>query len=778
MLKKKLTFIFLGVLLTYGIIGSVIIPCTLQWILIHKVSPFLNHTIYVRKIHFNPFQFRFTMQQFELVSPSGTRMAGFEGLDIDFRLSSLWGDSWAFKHIFLDQPYINIALNRDGRLNLLDLMPAPKTSSPAESGTPSAPPEQQIRKENEDSNTPKPFLISNFSLTNGAVYFSDETPQTPFKFSLRPINTRVEHVTTQTDKASGLQIHLLNGSQGTIAIQGACSIGALACHTTVDIQAIPLNILQPYIAHSLPLQLKDGTVSLNGEISYRAENQSQPNVGFKGHLRLTGLKILDPQNQLEVLGWEDLLFHNINVSLLTQSLTIDEILLDKVSVSTIMDPKGQINLARLFSPTPPASSQTEQKPAPSPPGKPGQDDTATAPNPAFQFLISRVRVQNGAISFTDESVTPHFNTNLSSLNLTLSPLSQESGQRTDFDFNTRLNQTGTVIIKGYVHALNIDADKNFSLSVQDYDMTSLSPYFGKYLGYTIDLGRLKTDINYDIKPQQMAGNHHLVLNKFTLGNRVDSPDAVNVPIKLALAILEDSRQQIDLAVPVKGNPAEPEFEFKQIILMAFKNIFTKIITAPFSVLTGLVPGSDASEPLDYIGFPAGSAKLTGPQKEKALKISQALQDRPKLILEIQGAYDPQNDMAALRLAAFQNSYAEASQESSKSEEVILEQMYKKYVGWIPLTELRDKYRQLAREGQNRTENKDAFYEELHKQLVERYQVETAVLKDLGNQRAEALKALLIKDGGLPEARLQIKTSISESESADHLVKIPLSLTAQ
>jgi len=777
---KKIAYIFIGLILFYAFLGCVVVPYALHWTLSHKIPALLRHNIYIRKIHFDPFQFRFTLQQFELINQSGTRVVGFEGLDVDFQLSSLWADDWSFQHIFLDQPYINIVLTRDGRLNLLDLVPPAGDAATPGDGAPSPTPKPETEEQEDKKENPKAVLISSFRLTNGTVHFRDETPQTPFEFSLRPINTRLERLTTRVDKASGLQVRLLNGPQGTIAVQGACSIGALACHTTIDIHSIPLNVLQPYIANTLPLQLKDGTLSLNGEMSYRAGNQAQPNAGFKGSLRLAGLKIFDPQTQMDVFGWETLSFKNINLSLLDQTLNIEDILLDKLHISAVMDEKGQINFVRLFAPASPGPSDTEAKPGPTPPAQPSQAGTAGTlnSNPAFQFLVNRVQFKDGTVSFTDQSVKPPFKTNVSSLDLTLAPVSGHSAQRTDFDLKTRLDTTGTLAINGYVYPLNMDADKKLSLSLQDYEMTALSPYFGKYLGYAIDLGRLKIDISYDIKPQQMAGDHRLILNKFTLGNKVDSPDAIKVPIKLALAIMEDSRQQIDLAIPVKGNPAEPEFEFKHIILMAFKNIFTKIVTAPFSMLAGLVGGGESSEPLDYIGFPAGTADLTGPQREKVLKISKALLDRPKLILEIQGAYDPQSDTDALRLAAFQNSYAEARRESTKSEEFILEQMYKKYVGWKPLTELRDTYRQLAREGQDKAENRAAFYKELRKQLVERYQVETAVLQDIGKQRAENLKALLIQEGHLTENRLQIKANICESTSADRLVKIPLALTAQ
>ena len=761
-------------LLFYAFLGSVIVPQTLSWLLTHKIPDLLNCDVYVRGVYFNPFQFRLTIQRLELISPSGIRTIGFEGLDVDFQLSSLWSDDWAFRHIILDRPYVNIVLSREGHLNLLSLLPPDKDSPSKTAERTSLDPRAGTEK---DKKPPKALLISSFILTNGTVNFRDETPQTPFEFSVRPITTRLEYLTTRVDKASGLNLRLLNGSQGTLAVQGACSIEALACHTRLQMESIPLTILQPYISNILPLQLSGGTLSLNGEVSYRGGNLPRPDAGFQGDLHLAGLAIFDPEAGQNVFSWEDLGLQDINFSLPDQALRIKDVRLKGLSLAAVMDKDGQINFARFLSPAPSGPPQPKTEPLPPPSPKPEHPSSTTAQEPAFQFRVNRVQFTGGSISFTDHSVQPPFRTNLSSLDLTLTPLSGQSTQRTDFELKSQLDRTGILDIKGYAYPLNIAADKQLTLSLQNYEITGLSPYFGKYLGYAIDQGQLKIDISYDIKPDQMSGKHHLLLHKFTLGPRTASPDALRVPIKLALALLEDSHQQIDLGVPVKGNPAAPEFEFKHVILTAFKNIFTKIITAPFSVLAGLTGDEESSEPLDYIGFTAGQAALPGPQRNKALKIANALQSRPKLVLEIQAAYDPQNDKDALRRAAFEASYAAAKRESSKPDEFVLEQMYKKHIGWKSLTELRDTYRKLAREGQDKKENRAAFYQELQEQLVENYQVEKALLQDLGVRRAQALKSLLMQEGRLPEDRLLIKDNSSETGSEDHLVKIPLSLTS-
>mgnify|MGYP000629684838 CR=1 FL=1 len=62
------------------------------------------------------------------------------------------------------------------------------------------------------------------------------------------------------------------------------------------------------------------------------------------------------------------------------------------------------------------------------------------------------------------------------------------------------------------------------------EMASLTPYSGKFAGRRIDAGRLSVDLAYRVKNRQLAGENRFVIQQIKLGERVDSPDAVNLPL--------------------------------------------------------------------------------------------------------------------------------------------------------------------------------------------------------------------------------------------------------
>jgi hypothetical protein len=138
----------------------------------------------------------------------------------------------------------------------------------------------------------------------------------------------------------------------------------------------------------------------------------------------------------------------------------------------------------------------------------------------------------------------------------------------------------------------------------------------------------------------------ITLDRFTFGDKVNSPDATKLPVKLAVAILKDRQGRIELDVPIEGSLDDPEFRLHKVIVRAIVNILTKVATSPFSLLGALFGGK--SEELAYQDFPPGSAEIQPAGKEKLDSLLKALTDRPGLQVEVEGSFDPVNDLDGLR----------------------------------------------------------------------------------------------------------------------------------
>lgn len=85
-----------------------------------------------------------------------------------------------------------------------------------------------------------------------------------------------------------------------------------------------------------------------------------------------------------------------------------------------------------------------------------------------------------------------------------------------------------------------------------------------------------------------------MLNQLTFGDKTDSPDAVKLPVLLAVALLKDSRGNIDINLPISGSLDDPQFSVGGIIVRVLVNLVVKAVTSPFTLLASAFGGGENS----------------------------------------------------------------------------------------------------------------------------------------------------------------------------------------
>jgi hypothetical protein len=177
----------------------------------------------------------------------------------------------------------------------------------------------------------------------------------------------------------------------------------------------------------------------------------------------------------------------------------------------------------------------------------------------------------------------------------------------------------------------------------------LSPYGGKYVGYAIERGKLSVDLSYRIEADgRLEARNQVILNQLTFGQRVDSPQATRLPVRLALALLADRNGVIDVNLPISGSINEPQFSLMGLVFKMIGNLLVKVVTAPFAWLAG-----SGTQDLSAIGFDPGAARLEAPAVQALDQLFRALSDRPALRMTITGAADLGSESGALRAAGLQ-----------------------------------------------------------------------------------------------------------------------------
>jgi hypothetical protein len=316
----------------------------------------------------------------------------------------------------------------------------------------------------------------------------------------------------------------------------------------------------------------------------------------------------------------------MELSLQPNKFETEEIVLSKPVGQVIIEKDRTVNLAELTVKQPPAPHR------PAPPKGGGE---------AFPFRVGKVKIEDGRMLFADHSLSPQFAAHIHNLRGTVSGISSESRAGTRILLDGDIDRYGDVKIDGELNPYDFKQSSDITMIFRNVDMSSITPYSGKFAGRKIESGKLSLDLKYKIQNSKLEGDNTIIVDSLVLGPHVDSPEAINLPLDLAVAILRDSNGRINIGLPVSGDLANPTFRIGPLLWKAFENLLAKAVTAPFHALASLFGGDKRT--FDSVEFEPGKANLAPPEKEKLAKVADALKQRPQLKLVIRGCFSSEAD---------------------------------------------------------------------------------------------------------------------------------------
>lgn len=448
---------------------------------------------------------------------------------------------------------------------------------------------------------------------------------------------------------------------------------------------------------------------------------------FLLQLEIKGFSIQNKQHQ-DLIGldrlWVDVSF----LGFFKKLIHIEAIDLKGLRVNVVLLKGGKINLLELV-PASPVSSQAAS-PAPVAPG----NNSQTMPN----LLVDRITLKEGQIHFEDQTIEPNFSTTLGAMELDVRHISTKPQEQAEIKFQAFLDGKGKISMQASVKPFLQPPEFQTSLSINNYIMTILTPYVGKYTGHKLQDGKLDLNVNYRLEANKLNAGHDLLIQHFTFGSKVESKDALPLPFGLAVGLLEDAQGKIKISLPVTGDLNDPKFEYFHLVGQVAHNFFMKLITKPFTFLASIIGKEDSgTDELGSVHFLPGRADLSDQEKQKLLDLMKGLKERPRLRLEIPGSYDPKLDWKAIQADIFTKDYNELRKHSSRSDAKVYEQLYQRRFGIRALWALAKKYKS----GIGAYDDLK-LSQEIKRQLIENAPPDEGALGVLGQARAQAIYDIL------------------------------------
>jgi uncharacterized protein involved in outer membrane biogenesis len=519
-------------------------------------------------------------------------------------------------------------------------------------------------------------LLKSFEIKGSSLALIDNSLQNPATLAFDDIQLKIENISNEADQTASLSLTTHSRHGGEIRTNGTFSLLPVSANLNIALDAFTLDAFNNHVNERADVEIKGGNFNLAGNVALSLlEESNEPNLHFTGGLNINDLQTVDGKVAGDLVAWTDLAITDINYTHLPASLEIGKIAVTDPRANVFVDEKGVLNVSTIFpNYEAPVESSAEEggtveedaeasdqgiEEEESEEGETEEEllvdaeTEATSPLP-FPVKIAEILIQNGSVIFLDESLEPSVSFLMDDFKGTIIGLESDETSRADIDLSGRLNNSSLLTISGQANPLAAARYVDVQVDLNNFELPPLGSYFGKFVGYGLEKGQFSAGMTYKLSGNELSGENLVKVDQLTLGEKTDSPDAPNLPIPLAISLLQNRDGLIELNVPVSGNVDDPSFSYGSVISNAIINVITKIVTSPFSVLGSIFGGGSGGdgEEFKYVSFDPGASDVSTAGSEKLDTLAEVLYQRPNLRLEIISGVDGEVDKLALQQQKF------------------------------------------------------------------------------------------------------------------------------
>lgn len=616
-IKKRYLFLF-SIFLVLAIFLFFLSSMVKNW-LTKNSEELIGRKLDIAELHFDYWHIAVKAKEVRLHEANRIdNFLSFSELYINFSPWKLLGNEYSFSEIRLDNLQINIEKNGD-RFNFNDLIPPDDSTNVPE-------PEEQTKEIK--------FSIYNLNINNGELSFHDVPLNN--KIELKKLNFNLPLIAWDNHQSNvGAEFNM--GEQGKVVLKALVDQAKNSYEVDVQTTNIPLLPITNYLKDYMDVDSLNGLLTTDLIITGNMEDVI--NISITGQGKVTDLSVIDGASQ-KILSAPETRIGLKDINLKTFHFVFSNIEIDEPYLFVARD-TDMTNLERFFLPYLEADTLNTEEAGP-----------ASGAGPETTYTIDTIRINNGLILFADNTLNRESTTRISKLNATIANLSQSS-EHIPVNFSAELNNGGTIrgtSIMNMVNPMNIEFDGQ----LKRLDLVSFSPYSEFYIASPFTQGWLNYDLKIKIQDQWLTNENQIKIEELEFGKRTKDKPYVKVPIRLALYVLKDTKDNITIDMPVSGSTADPKFKVGKLIWKTFLNLIEKTALSPFNALAGLT-GSNP-EKLELIRFEYLQDSLKQTQNDALASISKILQKKPGIVVTFTQRTDAKAEMEQMTLKMVQNDY--------------------------------------------------------------------------------------------------------------------------
>ena len=550
------------------------------------------------------------------------------------------------------------------------------------------------------------FDVKNISVNNADIALTHLFEGEKIAHKFDNLFVKVANLSSDFSKPFDAKVAMKSSQKLNLDVEFKIKIEPLDVSAKIKLNDTNLPKYFAYAKPFLEADLASGQLESSAEISYAKDIKADAKVSIKD-IRLNGKKAE------KLVAFKSLDLEKISFA--KNDLAISGVSLNSPFIKAHLSKERKFNLSQIV-------KEDKNK------AKPETKKVASKKEDELKFSVKNFSLKNGEVDFSDASLFMPFATTISKLNGKLTDIDKK--RPSSGEFQGVVGKNGFAQITAKLFPFELKQNTDIKLDFKDIDLTDITPYSGQFVGYKIKKGKLNLNLNYSVTDSKLNGSNFINFDSLTLGEKVESKDAVNLPLSLAISILSDQNNQINIDLPVEGNLDDPDFKYGGVIWAAVKKLFADITLAPFRFLGNAL--GLGSKDLSSIDFLAGSSELISSEAPKIADFIKLTGSKPKMKLSITPTYSKLDE-----------SFYKNKKLDQKINQIIASSG-KDYIA--VLNELVPNL-------------KDRSEKALREEALKGIEVDKAKLVELANERANAVKEALIK-AGLEAGRINMNDATS------------------
>lgn len=371
----------------------------------------------------------------------------------EFRLASLT----------VNDPEVDAAIDRGGRLNLLALSPRneggngnPDRAGPSESGA-------------ESAGTGLKMSVETVRLTGGKIRFSDASRGIPFRTDLSGIRIDVDRLGTEKGKTADVLLSFLTEAGETFDLKGNLTIDPPSSEGTAALGKVVLKKYAPFYGNAVRFDVAGG--SLDVRSGYRfAPKEGDSGILLSGlAATLSDLRMKHREESDEFLKIPRLSVKEGSIDPDRREIVVGEAATERGTVTVRRGTDGAMNVARLLAvETSAGGAATSGPTAGNAAGKPSTGKP-------WRITLRSAAIDRYAVRFEDRTTDPPVALSLDRLRLRAENLTTERNRKGKLSFSTAVEREGSVSLGG---AFSVDPPSlRAKVRVSGLPIGPVQPYF-------------------------------------------------------------------------------------------------------------------------------------------------------------------------------------------------------------------------------------------------------------------------------------------------------------